>query len=440
MPLRDITVTLIVFGLLPLILRRPYVGILTWAWLSYMNPHRLAWGFAVNFPYAQIVALTLFASLFFTKERLRIPMRPVVIVWIVFIAWMGITTLFALYPDNALHEYIKILKIQLLTFITMMLINDRERIIQLIWVIVVSIGYFGLKGGLFTLVHGGGDRVWGPPGSFIQDNNSLALAVLMILPLMEYLRQISPDPRVKRGLLLAMGLSLVAVAGSQSRGAFLALFAVSGFFWAKSRNKLAWALGLLIILPAVFMFMPQEWHDRMASIGNYEQDQSAMGRINAWHYAVAVANGRITGAGLESWQRGSFARYAPEPTNVHAAHSIYFSVIADHGWIGFVLWFTIYLLSWFSASWVIRRGRELTELDWAVRLARMMQVGLVAYATGGAFLSLSYFDLPWHYVSIIVMLAEITRAQIAGKTRAAATAKIGASHSAGLPTPRREQG
>jgi probable O-glycosylation ligase (exosortase A-associated) len=433
MPLRDIAVTLVVFGLLPLILRRPYVGILTWAWLSYMNPHRLAWGFAVHFPYAEIVALTLFASLFVTKERLRIPMRPVVIVWIIFIAWMGVTTLFALYPDNALHEYTKILKIQLLTFITMMLITDRERIIQLIWVIVVSIGYFGLKGGIFTLVHGGGDRVWGPPGSFISDNNNLALATLMIVPLMEFLRQFSPNPWVKRGLLVAMAFSCLSIVGSQSRGAALALFAVAGFFWLKSRNKLAWALGLVIMLPALLAFMPQEWHSRMSTIDNYEQDQSALGRINAWHYSIAVANARITGAGLESWQRGSFARYAPEPTNVHAAHSIYFGVIADHGWIGFLLWLSIYVMIWFLASWVIRHGREFTDLDWAVRLARMMQVGLLAYATGGAFLSLSYFDLSWHYVSIVVMLAEVTRAQIADRTRAAA--KMGAPHSAELPAP-----
>jgi probable O-glycosylation ligase (exosortase A-associated) len=146
-----------------------------------------------------------------------------------------------------------------------------------------------------------------------------------------------------------------------------------------------------------------------------------------------VANARITGAGLESWQRGSFARYAPEPTNVHAAHSIYFGVIADHGWIGFLLWLSIYVMIWFLASWVIRHGREFTDLDWAVRLARMMQVGLLAYATGGAFLSLSYFDLSWHYVSIVVMLAEVTRAQIADRTRAAA--KMGAPHSAELPAP-----
>jgi len=48
--MRDLFVTAVIFGLLPFIFKRPWVGILVWAWLSYMNPHRLAWGFALISP------------------------------------------------------------------------------------------------------------------------------------------------------------------------------------------------------------------------------------------------------------------------------------------------------------------------------------------------------------------------------------------------------
>ena len=34
----------------------------------------------------------------------------------------------------------------------------------------------------------------------------------------------------------------------------------------------------------------------------------------------------------------------------------------------------------------------------------MMQISFIAYLVGGAFLSLSYFDLPWHFVSFVVLL------------------------------------
>ena len=56
--MRDLFVTMVVFGSLPLILKRPYIGILMWSWIGYMNPHRLSWGFATDFPFAMIIAIT----------------------------------------------------------------------------------------------------------------------------------------------------------------------------------------------------------------------------------------------------------------------------------------------------------------------------------------------------------------------------------------------
>ena len=52
--MRDIIVTLAVFGTLPFIFWRPWIGILVWCWLGYMNPHRLAWGFSTSMPFALI--------------------------------------------------------------------------------------------------------------------------------------------------------------------------------------------------------------------------------------------------------------------------------------------------------------------------------------------------------------------------------------------------
>ena len=56
--MRDIVLLLAVMGALPFILRRPPIGILVWSWLAYMNAHRLTWGFAYSFPFAQVVGVT----------------------------------------------------------------------------------------------------------------------------------------------------------------------------------------------------------------------------------------------------------------------------------------------------------------------------------------------------------------------------------------------
>lgn len=401
--MRDILVTLLVFGSLPFILRHAYIGVLVWSWLSYMNPHRLAWGFAYDMPFAQIVAITLFAALIFSKDKKEIPVNGSLFVWLLFTLWMLVTTWQAIFPDAAMVMYTKIFKIQIVIFLTMLLITNHEKINQLIWVIVGSIGYFSLKGGVFTLLTGGGFRVYGPPDSYISENNALAVATLMIIPLMVYLYHIAVNKWVRYGLMFTIIMSLVSVVGSQSRGAFLAIIAVAGFFWLKTKSKIPSGLVIILFAGLGLAFMPESWHERMDSIQNYEEDESAMQRINSWSYGINVASARLTGGGLSSWAPKSFAMYAPDPDTVFAAHSIYFSVLGDHGWPGLILFLVILGLTWKNLSNVIKQTKKEVGSQQNY-LARMLQVSLIAYMSGGAFLSLSYFDLFWHLFAISLLL------------------------------------
>src|SRR5437899_13038523 len=75
-----------------------------------------------------------------------------------------------------------------------------------------------------------------------------------------------------------------------------------------------------------------------------------------------------------------------------AAHSIYFDVLSEHGWVGLVLFLMIGAYSWLNCSWLIRRSRNRPELAWANVLGKMGQAVLAGYWIGGAFQSLSYFD------------------------------------------------
>jgi hypothetical protein len=443
--MRDFLIAGLIFGSIPFILARPWVGILMWSWVSYMSPHRLTWGFAYDMPFAQILALATLVGMAFSNEPKKIPFRSLTFLWIGFIAWMAVTTIFALYPEDALGQLEKVLKIQFVALLTLMLINTRERINYLIWVIVLSIGFFSLKGGLYTLLSGGAGRVWGPPGSFIYDNNSLALATLMTIPLMYYLRQQTQKGWVRWGLLFAMVLSALSALGSQSRGALVGGVVVTIFFWLKSRHKFATGLSLALLIPPLLIVMPDSWYERIATVVDTEQaspydittmysrvskkslsapmpnrdwfgywpsDQSALGRINAWNYAINVANDRPTGAGFESWAPDAFAKYAPIPEEVQAAHSIFFAVLADHGWIGFFLFVTILATTWRYAGYTMARAKTSSDLTWAGELTRAIQISLLAYICGGAFLSLAYYDLPWHLIALVLMCRHLVDLQV----------------------------
>ena len=407
--MRDILVaSIVLIGCLNT-LKNPYVGILLWSWLSYMNPHRLAYGFAYSAPFAQITAIVLVISMFISKGAKKPPVNALIVIWVFYIIFMGITAVSAYFPIEAKAYYSKVLKVQFVVFLTMMLITDLDKLSKLIWVIVISIGFYTVKGGIFTLLTGGGYIVFGPSGSFIEDNNELAVAGLMIVPLMMYLYYIQEKKWIKILLILAIVSTLFSVCGSQSRGAFLAIFATGFFYWTKSQRKLLSAFIILFVGLSVFSFMPESWYKRMNTIQGYENDGSAMGRINAWHYAFNAANDNLLGMGFESWTPKTFAIYAPNPTDVHVAHSIYFSVLGDHGWIGLIIYFLVYFLTLRKLVKIIKM-EPMSEIHKSyIFLAKMLQISFISYFVGGAFVSLSYYDLPWHLIGFVVLIEDFIK-------------------------------
>lgn len=412
--MRDIIIFALIFGCVPFILMRPYIGVLVWSWLGYMNPHRLAYGAAYDFPFAQLVGLATLVALVVRPEKKKLPITPVTIVWFLLVFWMNVTYAFALVPDDAALEWDRVMKIQLFAFLSIVVLHGKERINYLIIIIVLSIGFFAVKGGIFSILTGGGARVYGPPGSFIEDNNQMGLAILMILPLMIYLFTQLEAKHYRLAMLGAIGISVLSALTTQSRGALVAIGATVGFLWMKSQRKAVIGLVILLMTPIFLMAMPDSWHDRMATIATYEQDESAMGRINAWYYAFNLAADRpLVGGGFMAFTPELFEKYAPQPDDFHDAHSIYFEMLAEHGFVGLGLFLLLGILSLRLAGQIVRMTSSVPDLKWANTLAKMLQASLVAYASGGMFLGLAYFDLYYHLIALLVLLREHVVSELA---------------------------
>ena len=405
--MRDFVMFGIVFGAVPAMIMHPWVGAILWAWVSLMNPHRLAWTWAYDFPFAAVVAGATLLGAFLSKDERKLPVNALVIALIVLVCWMAFTTIFAIELTLAWEMFKRVIKIQLMVLVTIAVLRNIRQLRLFIWIVVLSIGFYGLKGGAFTILTGGSFRVWGPPGSFIEGNNELALAIIMIIPLMRYLYTVEQRRWVRFGLLGGMILSALAALGSQSRGALLAIVAMAVFMWVRTSRKFMSGLVLALMGIALVAFMPQSWEARMQSIQEYQQDGSAMGRINAWMMAYNLAKDRPIGGGFEVTSKETFARYAPNPSDVHVAHSIYFQVLGEHGFPGLLLFLVFWAMAWRSASRLRARARASPETKWAGELAGMVQVALVGYFVGGAFLSLAYFDLPYDLVAMIIVAETI---------------------------------
>lgn len=410
--MRDLLVAIIVFGAVPFILQRPAIGVLMWSWIAYMVPHRLAWSWMQHMPVAQVTGIATILGALMTKDRQKLPMTPLMVVWLSFIAYMTVATIFAQYPEAAWPQWSKVMKVQLFALLTIVLITNRERLHQLIWVVALSISFFGVKGGIYTL-GGGSGLVWGPPGGYFEGNNELALTLLITMPLMYFLLRQSKQLWIKVGMFGAMTLSLIAVIGTFSRGAFVAAGCMGLFFWWKSGHRiLVGVLGTLIVAGALSI-APAHWWERMGTIQTYEQDGSAMGRLAAWQVAIGIATDRPLGGGFQCFTPANFAAYGPPGHRVLDVHSIYFEVLGENGWGALALFLTLGFLAWRTGSWIIRNAGNDPTLAWYRSLAAMAQVSLIAYASGGAFLGLAYFDLPYTIIGVLVICRLLLERELA---------------------------
>lgn len=242
-------------------------------------------------------------------------------------------------------------------------------------------------------------RIFGPHG-FIAGNNEIGLALVMTIPLLYYLQTQAPRKWIGHLMWVAIFLSAVSAVSTHSRGALLAISAMGLAFFIRSPKRGRLVLPILATLFFIVWFMPDAWWDRMDTIATYQEDESAMGRINAWILAWNVATHHFFGGGFYLESAETFLRFAPDPNFIAVAHSIYFQVLGQHGFVGLFLFLVFWISTWRTGNWIYKHSSSLADKT----LVRCIEISLVGYAVGGAFLNLAYFDGPYYLMAAMVIL------------------------------------
>ncbi len=401
--MRDLLIALLLLAGLVATLRQPWMGAILWIVVSVLNPHLLGFSMATK-PVAAAVAGTTILAALIRRADFSIPWRAPLVWFALFTLWMCITYL----ASGALNEnyemFNKVMKINFMLFVVYGLITTRRQVDYVIWAIAISLCYYGVKGGVFTILTAGAHRVWGPEGTFIGGNNEIALALIICIPLLWYLRFKLENRWLRLGMLAAMPLCGTAALGSHSRGALLALVTMTLFFWIRNRHKGRIGLIILLLAPILLGLMSQGWEERMATIQTYEEDQSAMGRINAWWMAYNLAKANFFGGSFETATQAFFLLYAPDPYVIQGPHSIYFQVLGQHGFVGLFIYLAMWLSTWMACNRIRTQTKNKAEKQDAHLLASMIQVSLLGFAVGGAFLGLAYFDVPYFLMAVVLRL------------------------------------
>lgn len=426
MSARDVLVTLAILCALPFCLLRTWIGLLVWSWLAYMNPHRLTWGFAQDLPFSQMVAATTLVGVLFANDRKPFLIsRELVLLgglWV----WFFLTSLGAVYPEDAWEKFNEVSKIFLMAFLVVPFFQDRHRLRMLLLVIAASLGFYGFKGGLFVLLTGGQHMVLGPPNSFFAANTEMALVMNMALPLLLYLAREETRRWLRRLLWAAFFLTIMTVPFTYSRGGVIGLVVVLVVLFVRARRRLLLIPVVAIGLVGFAYFAPDQWVDRMQSLEDVSADGSAQLRLMSWRVALSIAEDRpVFGGGFKVFvHRATYDMYMPEyPRSFgHDAHSIYFNLIGEHGWGGLTIFAALLVFAFLKLHSIRRLARANPEVAWAANYAHMIQASLATYLVTGAFLSVAYFDLAYQLLILVPVVHAVAKQEIAARAAAPAEA------------------
>jgi probable O-glycosylation ligase (exosortase A-associated) len=435
---RDQIILAVIYAVIPLIVFRPYLGLLTYAWLAYMRPQDMAWGVTKMLPLSQWVAIAMMLGLVLSLGRERwMVLRPQTGLLLGLWGWISLSRINALIPEMARYTYGQYWKAILIATLTTGLVRDRKRFRILLILTAFCLGFLGAKRGLFGLLRGG-VRYNDGPGGFMSDNNSFALVLNMTLPLLVGIA-IAERERILRVVAAVMAaLSVLTIFFTFSRGGLVTFCIVGPMLIWRSRRR--WLIAALLVLGVAGFLVfasdsfTSDYLERASTIDDYQEDSSALGRINAWVTSWRVfLDYPLFGVGPNNLA-AVFFRYSPAQDRFRVAHNAYFQLLAECGLPALLLFLSALGVS----LWRLDRLRRASWAPaWAEVYARMLQISIIAYMAGSMFLNTAYSELIYHLIALSVCLEVIAHQETAEAavtpTPAMAETSAAKGEAAGLP-------
>jgi putative inorganic carbon (HCO3(-)) transporter len=416
-PVRGLLLLAWVLGSLPACVANPFYGVVVWTILAFLNPQRFAWGAADAFPWSTAVGIATIAGFFIVSRgwMRRFASLQVVLLTMLWI-WFLITSLVSTHTGMLMHhaddtwfrfEFVS--KILLMTVVTIGVVDSFARLRVLVMVIAGCFAFYVLKTLPFVVLTGGSQRVFGPEHSMIGDNNDFGLAMNMTVPLFFFLAQTETGLWAKRFWGFLVVASIPTVFFTYSRGALVGLAVVLFLMLLQLKQRLIIVPVLVLGMAMALLFAPSAWQERMDPTREGAIDASAQSRFNAWTFSWRLASDfPVAGGGFETFSAELFQRYAPNVKDVHGPHSIYFGVLAEHGFVGLALYLTLVGACFVTTSRLARRAR-LQGDSVIANYAIMFRFSLIGFLVSGLFLGRAYFDYFFTIVACIVILKRVAR-------------------------------
>jgi putative inorganic carbon (HCO3(-)) transporter len=229
----------------------------------------------------------------------------------------------------------------------------------------------------------------------------------MTLPLFFFLAQTESPRWLKRFFAFLIVITIPAIFCTYSRGALVGLVVVSSLMFLHLKERLLLIPLIVVAILVVVLAAPEKWKERMDPTKDEVIDASAQARLNTWAFARNLAyDNPIAGGGFATFTPELFSRYAPAATAIVGAHSVYFGLLAEHGFVGLFIYLVLVFSCFASASKLVKWAR-IHQDDVVVKYTNMFRFSLTAFLVSGIFLGRAYFDYFFTLVACLVILKQV---------------------------------
>ena len=387
----------------------PFYALLFYLWNAYFRPEDWTYGpLIASLQLSWTIGLFLVGSTALSMPKYPLNWRVGLMALFILHTLVGVVT--SEHVEFSWNAWIMFGKVVVIAYLIIVLATTRERFRLVLMAIALSLGFEAAKQGWAQLILNPGG-VNNNTVSFLGDNNGVALGTMMLVPLFGALAQTAETKAEALGhRFLAVGVFMRGLT-TYSRGGFVAAVILGMVGLARSRQRMRYALGVIVFVALAGTVMPQEFWDRISTVtaSQEERDDSSAGRLHFWKVAVDMARAKpLTGVGFSGFN-ASYESYNTDEqfAGERAAHSVWFGLLGDLGFPGLFLFLSV----WATGVWSCWRTsiacRKKTELKDVRLFADALLLSLVVFAVAGSFLSVQYGEMFWHFVGLSIALVPL---------------------------------
>ena len=327
-----------------------FFGLLLFLFFEYFNPGAFIPPLKVTRVNTFVPLVTLLLWIFYQPKIFSQYKQSYILIGFTFLTFLSV--LYAFVQIYAFEKFRAVLGYVIIYLIFVDIVSDFKRFNTVLWTLIAI--HFGLiLININAVLFGRSQIQYITGGYFLGDGNDFSLSLIILIPLVLFMIKNEKRMLFKFVQLIILAAFLISIIFLESRGSFLALLAILFYIWIKSKKKLVSFLLVSFFALLYFIIASESYFQRMETILEYSEDNSANTRILAWKSGLQIFIENPFGVGAGNFPSVFGRFYNQEFLETVdwgggrwiSPHSMYIQCLTELGFIGIGLLFYLFIIN-----------------------------------------------------------------------------------------------